>query len=124
MRLLGLGWAGGNAAAVREAAGQLASTQRPDGGWGQLDSLSSDAYATGQALYALHLAGRLSKETLEKGARFLLDTQLADGTWHVRSRAYPIQTKYFETGFPHGRDQWISAAGTSWAVIGLSLAVR
>ncbi|MCC6367949.1 MAG: ankyrin repeat domain-containing protein [Bryobacterales bacterium] len=124
MRVLGLAWAGGNADAVREAAGQLASTQRPDGGWAQLDSLSSDAYATGQALYALHLAGRLSKETLEKGVHFLLDTQLADGTWHVRSRAYPLQTKYFDTGFPHGRDQWISAAGTSWAVIGLSLAVR
>ena len=29
----------------------------------------------------------------------------------------------FDTGFPHGRDQWISAAGTSWACIGLSLAV-
>jgi len=29
---------------------------------------------------------------------------------------------YFDSGFPHGFDQWISAAGTSWATIALSLA--
>jgi hypothetical protein len=25
------------------------------------------------------------------------------------------------SGFPHGRDSWISAAATSWAVMALSL---
>jgi hypothetical protein len=29
---------------------------------------------------------------------------------------------YFDAGFPHGFDQWISAAGTSWATIALSQA--
>jgi N-acyl-D-amino-acid deacylase len=29
---------------------------------------------------------------------------------------------YFDSGFPHGFDQWISAAGTSWATLALSLA--
>ena len=29
---------------------------------------------------------------------------------------------YKESGFPHGKDQWISAAGTSWAVMALSAA--
>jgi len=29
---------------------------------------------------------------------------------------------YFDAGFPHGFDQWISAAGTSWATMALSLA--
>ena len=120
MRLLGLVWAG---ARIQDAASQLASTQRKDGGWAQLDGMPSDAYATGQALFALHTAGHLSADQLRQGVRFLLDTQLADGTWHVRSRAYPIQSKYFDTGFPHGRDQWISAAGTSWASAALSLAV-
>src|SRR4029434_10904800 len=99
----------------------LLSVQRGDGGWAQLDTLPSDAYATGQALYALDVAGRLSGQVHEKGVRFFLDTQVADGSWHVRSRSYPVQSNYFDTGFPHGRDQWISAAATSWACIGLSL---
>jgi hypothetical protein len=121
MRLLGLSWGGAKGAGVREAAKQLAGTQRPDGGWAQLETLPSDAYATGQALYALHTAGHLEEGALRKAIQFLLNEQLADGTWHVRSRSYPLQPKYFDTGFPGGRDQWISAAATSWAVVGLSL---
>jgi N-acyl-D-amino-acid deacylase len=124
MRLAGLAWAGAPRSLVRDAAMQLKASQHEDGGWRQLDTLPSDAYATGQALYALSTAGELAHETLEKGVQFLLNTQLADGSWHVRSRSYPIQTNYFDTGFPHGRDQWISAAGTSWACVGLSLAVQ
>jgi N-acyl-D-amino-acid deacylase len=38
----------------------------------------------------------------------------------VQARAIPVQP-YKESGFPHGKDQWISAAGTSWAVMALSL---
>jgi N-acyl-D-amino-acid deacylase len=124
MRVLGLAWAATEPRALRTAADHLLSVQRADGGWAQLDSLTSDAYATGQALYALDVAGRLNGQVLEKGIRFLLDAQLADGSWHVQSRSYPVQSNYFETGFPHGRDQWISAAATSWACIGLSLAVK
>ena len=30
---------------------------------------------------------------------------------------------YFETGFPHGRSQFISAAATSWAVVALAYAM-
>lgn len=52
--------------------------------------------------------------------RFLLTSQLADGTWHVRRRAFPFQPT-MDSGFPHGRDGWISAAATSWAVMALSL---
>jgi hypothetical protein len=46
MRLLGLTWAGAKPPLIREAAAQVASAQRADGGWAQLDTLSSDAYAT------------------------------------------------------------------------------
>jgi hypothetical protein len=48
---------------------------------------------------------------------------LPDGSWLVRSRSRPFQT-YFETGFPHGKDQWISSAATGWATTALALAVR
>jgi len=124
MQLAGLAWAGAPPPSIRRAGAQLTAAQRADGGWAQLDTLPSDAYATGQALYALHTAGLLRDEILEKGVRFLLDSQLSDGSWHVRSRSYPIQSIYFDTGFPRGRDQWISAAGTSWACVGLSLALH
>ena len=55
----------------------------------------------------------------KKGVDYLLRTQLEDGTWLVRSRAFGFQP-HFETGFPHGVDQFISAAATSWAVIALA----
>ena len=50
---------------------------------------------------------------------YLLRTQLEDGTWFVRSRAFGFQP-YFESGFPHGRNQFISAAATSWAAMALA----
>jgi ankyrin repeat protein len=119
-RLLGLHWAGAPAAATAEAVKDLRSAQRPDGGWAQLDTRGSDAYATGQALYALHEAGGMATTdpVYRRGVRFLLDTQEPDGSWLVRSRTVALQPQ-FESGFPHGRDQWISSAGTSWAVIAL-----
>jgi N-acyl-D-amino-acid deacylase len=38
--------------------------------------------------------------------KFLVKAQFADGSWHVRSRSNPFQT-YIESGFPHGKDQFI-----------------
>lgn len=54
----------------------------------------------------------------QRGVAYLLRNQLDDGTWFVRSRAFGFQ-RYFETGFPHGSDQFISASATAWAVIAL-----
>jgi prenyltransferase beta subunit len=104
------------------AVDELLRTQRKDGGWGQLDSLDSDAYATGSALVALHQAGGLatSDSAYQRGIAFLLKCQQADGSWHVRSRSKPFQT-YYETGFPHGKDQFISSAASSWATAALVL---
>jgi hypothetical protein len=123
MQLLGLGWAKADEKNIRAAAGALIARQRPDGGWGQLSSLDSDAYATGQALVALQWGGNMSTSdpVYRRGVDFLLRTQMSDGSWLVRSRSFPVQ-KYRESGFPHGKDQWISAAGSSWAVMALSLA--
>ena len=55
-----------------------------------------------------------------RGTQFLLKTQLADGSWFVQSRSLPVQA-YFESGFPHGRSQFISCAATSWATMALGL---
>lgn len=102
---------------------ELIKQQRKDGGWSQLAKLESDAYATGSVLVALHQAGELpvKDEVYQRGLEFLLKTQQADGSWHIKTRSNPFQT-YFESGFPHGKDQWISSAGTSWATMALALA--
>jgi hypothetical protein len=55
----------------------------------------------------------------QRGLRFLLETQEDDGTWHVARRAFPFQPT-MNSGFPHHRDSWISAAATSWAVLALT----
>ena len=84
-----------------------------------MPAMASDAYATGEALYALRVSGMPSgKRRLSKGRSYLLRTQLDDGTWFVRSRAFGFQP-YFESGFPHGIDQFISASATAWAAIAL-----
>jgi ankyrin repeat protein len=120
MRMLGLKWAGVRTSTVHKAAWALIRLQRKDGGWGQLPTLPSDAYATAKASYALrevagHPAGHLAAR---KGAQYLRDTQLADGSWRVQSRSFPFQP-LTDSGFPHGRDQWISAAATSYAALAL-----
>ena len=119
-KLLGLIWAGAPAAEAAAQARRLLALQRAEGGWGQVPTMEPDAYATGQALYALHASGRTATTVAyEKGVQYLLRTQLEDGTWFVRSRAFGFQP-YFESGFPHGKDQFISAAATSWAAMALA----
>jgi hypothetical protein len=121
MQLLGLAWAEADPAYLRKVADVLVAQQGSDGGWAQLPHLSSDAYATGQALVALATSGQVttSDPVYQRGIDYLLRTQMADGSWLVRTRAFPFQI-YRDAGFPHGKDQFISAAGTSWAVMALS----
>ena len=123
MQLIGLTWANADAESIRQRVNNLLLTQRPDGGWAQLLNLETDAYATGQALVALNWAGVPSTDpAYRRGVVYLLRTQFPDGSWLVRTRTFPFQ-RYKESGFPHGKDQWISAAGTSWAAMALSLAL-
>jgi hypothetical protein len=122
MQLLGMRWAKSDSAHLAKAARAILADQRPDGGWGQLPALETDAYATGQALVALNLSGQVasSDPAYQRGVAYLLRTQLADGSWLVRTRAFPFQP-YKESGFPHGKNQWISASGSSWAAMALTL---
>ncbi|QDU26345.1 D-aminoacylase [Anatilimnocola aggregata] len=109
---------------VTRAQTALLKLQRDDGGWAQLADLASDPYATGSALVALHESANLSTsdEAYQRGLRFLLKEQQSDGSWHVKSRSKPFQP-YFESGYPHGKDQFISIAAGGWATIALLLAL-
>jgi hypothetical protein len=124
-KILGLIWGGGSQAEIQKTARELLALQHADGGWGQLSSLVSDAYATGQALVALRESRALgvNSAAYRRGVEFLLNTQLEDGSWYVRTRALPIQP-YFASDFPHGRDEFISAAATNWAAMALTTVVR
>jgi len=120
MRLMGLVWTKAPQSDINAAVQQIATRQEPDGGWAQRDEYRSDAYATGESLYALHQAGVSTNTGLyRKGVAFLLKNQYQNGAWFVKSRAYPTQI-YFESGYPFGHNQWISATGASWA--GLAIA--
>jgi ankyrin repeat protein len=121
-RLLGLAWTHAEPRHIQQAVAALLHEQRGDGGWAQLPTLKSDAYATGQVLVALREGGGLAvdHEAYRRGVEFLLKTQRADGSWFVPTRSFPLQP-HVETGFPHGRSQFISLAGTNWATMALLL---
>ena len=109
---------------LRQQISDLKQRQNEDGGWSQKSDMLSDAYATGTALVALREAGNLATDDplYRKGMAYLISTQLEDGSWHVISRAKPFQT-YFESGYPHGKDQFISIAAASWSTTALVLAL-
>ena len=121
-RLQGLVWGGKSQEAIAKARKDLLAVQRADGGWSDIAPMDSGAFTTGLAMVALQSSGLpVSDAAYQKGVQYLLKTQLEDGSWFVRTRAAAFQP-YFDNGFPHGVDQWISAAGTSLATMALSLA--
>jgi ankyrin repeat protein len=124
MRLTGVASAGAPVSDLRKLAEPILARQGADGGFSQRDGFASDAYATGMTLWALANAGVVqpNQDVYRKGVKFLLATQNSDGSWHVTSRATKFQI-YFESGFPHGHDQWISIMATGWASAALSNAI-
>jgi N-acyl-D-amino-acid deacylase len=133
MQLLGLHFAGAEGTVIERATKSLLREQREDGGFAQLPFAAetsycseSDPYATGQALLALMRAGGVpaTHPAIRKGLDYLVGHQEDDGSWHVFTRRTTPGLRYFETGFPHGIDQFISYAGTCFAVLALAHAAH
>jgi hypothetical protein len=95
---------------------ELLALQRADGGWSQtVPELKSDAFATGQTLYVLSLAGYTAERAeIKRGIDFLVATQLPDGSWPMISRSTPDGSPGSATLLTP-----ITCAASSWAVLGL-----
>ncbi len=101
----------------------ILKAQRKDGGWAQKEDMESDAYATGQTLFTLQRVRLpVTHPAYQRGVKFLLKTQLKDGSWFVKTRSKPLQT-FFDNGDPHGKHQFISIPATSWGTAALALAL-
>src|SRR5439155_17452725 len=93
---------------------KLLARQNADGGWDQATGMKSDAFATGQALYALAEAGRKSDDSAVAKARaFLAKSQRADGSWEMASRQGGPGKKSAKNLAP------ITYVGSAWAILGL-----
>src|SRR5882762_2681444 len=79
MQLNGLADAGASASERAPFVKALKAAQNQDGSWSQLPGVQADAYATGEALYALHISGNVPTTDLayRKGVEWLLRNQLA-----------------------------------------------
>jgi hypothetical protein len=93
---------------------RIKERQNADGGWSQTKEMPSDAWATGQALYALASAGIAPDEpAVARGRAFLIRTQHHDGSWPMTSRPTAPGGKGSESLVP------IIGGGSAWAILGL-----
>jgi hypothetical protein len=103
--------------ALQPTIDELLALQRPDGGWSQtVPEPRSDAFATGQTLYVLSLAGfTADRPEIRRGLDFLVATQKADGTWPMTSRSTP-------NGEPGSSKLLtpITCAASSWATLAMA----
>lgn len=117
LKLLMAARAGKPRDAMQSTIDALLALQRADGGWSQtVPDWPSDAYATGQTLYALALAGYTAEQPqIARGIDFLVATQNSDGSWPMLSRSTP-------NGEPGSSTLMtpIHCAAASWATLGLA----
>ena len=92
---------------------RIRDRQNKDGGWSQTKDLPSDAWATGQALYALgHTDIRNDDPAISRAQAFLIQTQRDDGSWPMISRPVKLGGEGSQSLIP------ITGAGSAWAVLG------
>src|SRR5262249_12970800 len=93
---------------------RIKERQNADGGWSQAKGMASDAWATGQALYALTHAGiKPDAPVLQRAHAFLIKTQRPDGSWPMTSRPIKAEDNGSKSLVP------ITGAASAWAVLGL-----
>jgi squalene-hopene/tetraprenyl-beta-curcumene cyclase len=93
---------------------RIRGRQNADGGWSQAKDMSSDAWATGQALYALAHAGiKPDEPVISRAHAFLVKAQRKDGSWPMASRPVKPGGEGSKSLIP------ITGAGSAWAVLGL-----
>ena len=103
------------AAEWQPLARQIIEAQNDDGGWSQAKGMASDAWATGQAIFALTSAGLQPGEPALIHARdFLIKTQRPDGSWPMTSRPTKPGGAGATSLIP------IVGGGSAWAVLGLA----
>ena len=113
LRLLVKVRAGEPAEALRPSIDEFLGRRNGDGGWGQLRGAPSDAYATGQALYVLSLAGVANdRAEVRRAVAFLVATQKDDGSWPMTPRSHPGAT-------PAANPVPITYFGSAWGTLGL-----
>jgi hypothetical protein len=102
----------GEPARAEALRGELLARQNEDGGWSWWKgNKTSDAFATGQALYALGATGRDAGDpAITKALHFLVKTQAQDGTWNVPQEAINTRPRKLNV-----YTYW----GAAWAAIGI-----
>jgi hypothetical protein len=96
--------------AARSAAAYSASARSTGGA----DNMPSDAWATGQALYALaHAKITPDESAVMRGRSFLIAAQRDDGSWPMTSRPTKPGGEGSTSLIP------ITGGGSAWAVLGL-----
>ena len=122
MKLLGLAWAKADAA-TSQGWRRTAGAQRQDGGWAQLHGWRAMPTRPGRHWSRSRLQDVSRQRSAYLRGAWLPPPDPVPG-WDVACsyRSFPFQP-YKESGFPHGNDQWISAAGASWATMALTLSL-